>query len=100
MIEERFDEQVPSVQACYEDALGAAPELTGRWTLTYTVQQFGHTTHAAMAPHETTEAHPVMEACVEQAVSRMAFDPISMPVDTQRNVFFHTQEATAAASIR
>jgi hypothetical protein len=91
-------EAVPDIRECYEGWLRANPALAGKVTVRFTIAsdpddaERGKVTRAALVASDV--AHPLMEGCVLNVMSGLAFEAPSdgKPLDVNYPIILQTDE--------
>lgn len=87
MIGERLAEQIPSLQQCYERRLKTDESLSGRWSVTFTVQKDGTAGSAVAKGIERPDSE--LEACIVNVVTeKWRFSKINVQQPVKRTVRF------------
>lgn len=87
MIGERLAEQIPMLQICYERRLKVQESLSGRWSVTFTVQKDGSA--ASTVAKGLNRADAELEGCIQSTVNeKWRFSKITIPQPVKRTVTF------------
>ncbi|MDH4282439.1 MAG: TonB family protein [Myxococcales bacterium] len=73
LVQQQIKQRLKSITRCYESELRKNPSLSGKVTVTFTIQQRGNVTDAR-ASENTTGSQGVAD-CVTRTISRFRFNP-------------------------
>ena len=72
-VQRQIKQRLKSITRCYESELRKNPSLSGKVTVTFTIQQRGNVTDARAT--ENTTGSPGVADCVTRTISRFRFNP-------------------------
>lgn len=73
LVQRQIKQRLKSITRCYESELRKNPSLSGKVTVTFTIQERGNVTDARAT--ENTTGSPAVADCVTRAISRFRFNP-------------------------
>jgi TonB family protein len=73
LVQRQIKQRLKSITRCYESELRKNPSLSGKVTVTFTIQERGNVTDAKAS--ENTTGSPAVADCVTRAISRFRFNP-------------------------
>jgi TonB family protein len=73
LVQQQIKLRLKSITRCYESELRKNPSLSGKVTITFTIQERGNVTDARAS--ENTTGSPAVAECVTSAISRFRFNP-------------------------
>lgn len=73
LVQRQIKQRIKSITRCYESELRRNPGLSGKVTVTFTIQERGNVTGAKAA--ENTTGSAAMADCVTRTISRFRFNP-------------------------
>jgi TonB family protein len=73
LVQQQIKLRLKSITRCYESELRKNPSLSGKVTITFTIQERGNVTDARAS--ENTTGSPAVAECVTRAISRFRFNP-------------------------
>lgn len=73
LVQQQIKLRIKSITRCYESELRKNPSLSGKVTVTFTIQQRGNVTDAKAT--ENTTGSPAVAECVTRTISRFRFNP-------------------------
>lgn len=73
LVQQQIKLRLKSITRCYESELRKNPSLSGKVTITFTIQERGNVTDAKAT--ENTTGSPAVAECVTRAISRFRFNP-------------------------
>ena len=73
LVQQQIKLRLKSITRCYESELRKNPSLSGKVTVTFTIQQRGNVTDAKAT--ENTTGSPAVADCVTRTISRFRFNP-------------------------
>jgi outer membrane biosynthesis protein TonB len=77
MVKTAMKRNMGQIKYCYESALRATPNLSGRWTFNFTINTDGTTANISVKGDTMRDA--AFEACLAGRVRNWAFQPINKP---------------------
>jgi TonB family protein len=73
LVQTQIKQRLKSITRCYESELRKNPSLSGKVTVTFTIQERGNVTDAKAS--ENTTGSPAVADCVTRTISRFRFNP-------------------------
>ncbi len=73
LVQRQIKQRLKSITRCYESELRKNPSLSGKVTVTFTIQERGNVTNAKAT--ENTTGSPAVADCVMRTISRFRFNP-------------------------
>ena len=73
LVQRQIKQRLKSITRCYESELRKNPSLSGKVTVTFTIQERGNVTGAKAS--ENTTGSPAVADCVTRTISRFRFNP-------------------------
>jgi len=73
LVQRQIKQRLKSITRCYESELRKNPTLSGKVTVTFTIQQQGNVTNAKAS--QNTTGSPAVADCVTRTISRFRFNP-------------------------
>jgi TonB family protein len=73
LVQRQIKQRLKSITRCYESELRKNPNLSGKVTVTFTIQERGNVTNAKAS--ENTTGSPAVADCVTRTISRFRFNP-------------------------
>ena len=73
LVQRQIKQRLKSITRCYESELRRNPSLSGKVTVTFTIQERGNVTNAKAS--ENTTGSPAVADCVTRTISRFRFNP-------------------------
>jgi TonB family protein len=73
LVQRQIKQRLKSITRCYESELRKNPSLSGKVTVTFTIQERGNVTNAKAT--ENTTGSPAVADCVTRTISRFRFNP-------------------------
>jgi TonB family protein len=73
LVQRQIKQRLKSITRCYESELRKNPNLSGKVTVTFTIQERGNVTNARAS--ENTTGSPAVADCVTRTISRFRFNP-------------------------
>ena len=73
LVQRQIKQRLKSITRCYESELRKNPNLSGKVTVTFTIQERGNVTDAKAS--ENTTGSPAVADCVTRTISRFRFNP-------------------------
>ena len=73
LVQRQIKQRLKSITRCYESELRTNPSLSGKVTVTFTIQERGNVTDAKAS--ENTTGSPGVADCVTRTISRFRFNP-------------------------
>ncbi|MBW2378042.1 MAG: hypothetical protein DRH30_00195 [Deltaproteobacteria bacterium] len=73
LVQRQIKQRLKSITRCYESELRKNPSLSGKVTVTFTIQERGNVTDARAT--ENTTGSPAVADCVTRTISRFRFNP-------------------------
>ncbi len=73
LVQRQIKQRLKSITRCYESELRKNPSLSGKVTVSFTIQERGNVTDAKAS--ENTTGSPAVADCVTRTISRFRFNP-------------------------
>jgi TonB family protein len=73
LVQRQIKQRLKSITRCYESELRKNPSLSGKVTVTFTIQERGNVTDAKAT--QNTTGSPAVADCVTRTISRFRFNP-------------------------
>ncbi|MGB3049371.1 MAG: AgmX/PglI C-terminal domain-containing protein [Polyangiales bacterium] len=73
LVQRQIKQRLKAITRCYESELRKNPTLSGKVTVTFTIQERGNVTNAQAS--ENTTGSPAVADCVMRTISRFRFNP-------------------------
>jgi TonB family protein len=73
LVQRQIKQRLKSITRCYESELRRNPTLSGKVTVTFTIQERGNVTDARAS--QNTTGSPAVADCVTRTISRFRFNP-------------------------